>query len=105
MKLDIGKATFAITGTQVNKAHLCSISAHWGYCDTSTMLMACVAAMISSASGSIHVVTKDARSSLQHKHQYDCDSLQSWSEFRQHRGGYRCGFRPAAVRGDAQSHS
>ena len=45
-------------------AYLCSISAHWGYCETSTMLMACVAAMISSASGSIHVVTKDARSSL-----------------------------------------
>ena len=45
-------------------AYLCSISAHWGYWETSTMLMACVAAMISSASGSIHVVTKDARSSL-----------------------------------------
>ena len=45
-------------------AYLCSISAHWGYWETSTMLMACVAAMISSASVSIHVVTKDARSSL-----------------------------------------
>ena len=52
------------TSVQCMIAYLCSISAHWGYWETSTILMACVAAMISSASGSIHVVTKDARSSL-----------------------------------------